>query len=171
MATVFRFPTTSTENVHKLWHNVYDFTLSNLWSKVKLLKFSMKNTDVTHYIVFDAVGSNGDSWFTASRVVNSTYTDLTSISRFNFFSVDGHRAEGVDRRFYVSRNHHGCTGDYGYFAVIDTETNLDAFVCDWDKTDLIGDPYPQLLFCPGPTGCLWEPNLKHADELIFDILM
>ena len=171
--TVFKFPTTSTENVYNLWHNIYDFTLSNLWSKVKLWKFTMKNADVSHYIGFDTVGSDRDNWFTASRVVNSTYTDLTSDGPFNIFSVDGYldRPKGFDRRFYVNRNYAQCPGDYGYFVVIDTNVNLDAFVCDWDKTDLIGDPYPQLLFCPGPTGCLWESNLIHADELSFEIFM
>ena len=47
-----------------------------------------KDGEEKHFIVFDGTGTDHVSWFSASKIVSSSWTDL-SVQTFNHFSLQG----------------------------------------------------------------------------------
>ncbi|XP_067685421.1 uncharacterized protein [Haliotis asinina] len=94
---------------------------------IKLVKvLLMKNSRVRKEIIFDGTGTTKMSWFTETRVVNSTWTDLNT-STFNRFSIKGHPN---NRRFMISNSYYGCPNDVLWMIVIDEDDV--SHPCDWD---------------------------------------
>ncbi|XP_046561065.1 uncharacterized protein LOC124270091 [Haliotis rubra] len=96
----------------------------------------MKNSHVRNEIIFDGTGSTKMSWFTPTRVINSTWTDLTT-STSNYFSIEGHL---YTRRFLISHLYGLCTTDVIWMSVVDG--NDQSHPCSWDNPSV----YPKLLY-------------------------
>ncbi|XP_067684668.1 uncharacterized protein [Haliotis asinina] len=96
----------------------------------------MKNSQVRNEIIFDGTGTTKMSWFTPTRVINSTWTDLTT-SAFNVFRISG---EPNTRRFQVSHSYAGCHIDVFWMVVVDGNDNTN--ICFWDNPPVT----PKLLY-------------------------
>ncbi|XP_046561067.1 uncharacterized protein LOC124270092 [Haliotis rubra] len=101
----------------------------------------MKNSRVRSEIIFDGTGTTKTSWFTETRVINSTWTDLTT-STFNYFSIEGHPDT---RRFLISNRYNGCPNDIMWMMVIDSNESIHA--CQWDHPATA----PKFLYTPKST--------------------
>ncbi|XP_071084084.1 uncharacterized protein [Haliotis cracherodii] len=99
---------------------------------VQLVKvLLMNNNQIRSEIIFNGTGTNKMSWFSPTRVINSTWTDLT-MSTFNYFSITGH---STTRRFMISHSYDGCPHDVMWMMVIDG--NDESHPCDWDTPAII----------------------------------
>ncbi|MCI3311043.1 hypothetical protein MP969_25630 [Escherichia coli] len=58
-------------------------------------------------IIFDGRNTGRDDWFTQSRIISSTFTDLTS-QPIQHFQISGDPATG--REFYIGGSSSGCSG-------------------------------------------------------------
>ncbi|XP_060587774.1 uncharacterized protein LOC132743257 [Ruditapes philippinarum] len=105
------------------------------WSNlgIKLVKFAFYDTDKeVAYLIFNGKDSDMNNWFDKSRVIDSSWPDLTSKSTFNKFSIAGHTITNLhDRRFYINRNYGGCANDRGHLAVINSAVSKP--VCLFDS--------------------------------------
>ncbi|XP_046561063.1 uncharacterized protein LOC124270089 [Haliotis rubra] len=110
----------------------------------------MKNSQVRNEIIFDGTGTTKMSWFTPTRVINSTWTDLTT-STFNVFRISG---EPNTRRFQVSHSYAWCHGDVLWMVVVDGNDHSN--ICFWDNPSV----FPKLLYTiinqKAPIGTLTE---------------
>lgn len=104
---------------------------------VKLALYKM-NEEVA-YMVFDARGSDYINWFNSSRVITSSWSDLSAEHSFHIFSVEGYHPDndGYFRSFHITSEYGGCDGDKGQLAVIEHDGS-----CDWDHHPT----YPQFIY-------------------------
>ncbi|XP_053396753.1 uncharacterized protein LOC123553290 isoform X2 [Mercenaria mercenaria] len=127
------------------------------WSNlgIKYVKYAFFDTDreVAH-VIFDGVGSNIITWFDKSRVISASWSDLTSMHEYNFFSMKGYH----ERRFHINRAYNGCDEHTGHMIVIDTDTPLG---CDWDRHPV----YPQFLYSQINSVDYWNRRFGRADYM------
>ncbi|KAH3725502.1 hypothetical protein DPMN_051346 [Dreissena polymorpha] len=110
------------------WHNL----------AVKYVKFALyKGNREVAYVIYNGSGSTNLDWFTASRVLLSSWPGLTSNGQYNIFSIPGDSRDNIKRRFLINRTYGGCANDRGYVAVID-----DGSYCAWDQHPR----YPQFIY-------------------------
>ncbi|XP_025104872.1 uncharacterized protein LOC112570546 [Pomacea canaliculata] len=99
------------------------------------------------YMIFTGLGSNYINWFSADRLVQSSWKDLKS-SAHNYFSIIGiDEPNRVTRRFYVSNVHNSCPGDKGWLSIKDK-----GHVCLWETADQI----PTIFYSKSETMGTWE---------------
>lgn len=112
------------------------------WSSlgVQYVKFALfeENREVVH-VMFNGVGSDVINWFDKTRVVSSSWSDLTAQHSYNIFSIAGHDGQNFKRRFHINRSYNGCDEDIGHLVVSDVGTSSG---CLWD----IHPVYPQFLY-------------------------
>ncbi|XP_053384319.1 uncharacterized protein LOC123537224 isoform X2 [Mercenaria mercenaria] len=108
---------------------------------IKYVKYAYyDSTQEVAYVIFNAIGSDMNSWFDKTRVISSSYSDLTAVNNFNHFSILGDfRSGSLERRFLINRSYGGCDGDYGHLVVSENEPPN---ACNWDKHPI----YPQFLY-------------------------
>ena len=178
---IFRFSTSSRGSVYQSWVSAFDSSLNTLWSMSNRVRFTMKHAQVSQYIIFDSTESEKETWFSPTRIIETSYSDLNASSKFNFFSLQGEHSltkqdyhRGHSRRFFLNRNYGGCGVDYGWFVVVDGDTNEGRFLCSWERRNRDLDPLPRLMFCPEDHGCTWEAVTNgpvFAEQLTIDILL
>jgi hypothetical protein len=109
---------------------------------VKYVKYAYyENNQEVAYVIFNGSGSDINSWFDKHRIIASSYTDLTTTQKYNFFSVVGdYVPKSRERRFFINTLYNTCAGDSGHLVVSENEppNNL----CSWDKHA----KYPQFLY-------------------------
>ncbi|XP_048251642.1 uncharacterized protein LOC124111859 isoform X1 [Haliotis rufescens] len=123
--------------------------------KVLLLKDSQKKA----YILFNGIGSTKTSWFSRSRVINSTWSDLKTAPS-NIFSIAGHQV--LNRRFFMSSIYNGCAGDYFWMDIIDNNQGI--MGCAWDKTTR----FPKIIYSIKSTAAKTDSklhNFEYADGM------
>ena len=108
---------------------------------VKYVKYAYyENNQEVAYVIFNAAGSDINSWFDKRRVLSSSYSDLTATHNFNYFSIAGHREpKRLERRFFINTYYNGCDKDLGHLAISQNEP---INVCNWDQHP----KYPQFLY-------------------------
>ncbi|GFO26605.1 hypothetical protein PoB_005311000 [Plakobranchus ocellatus] len=104
------------------WHNV-DEVLFAVYVKGQMVK----------RIIFNGRGSTFTSWFSAGRVIASSWDDLTRL-RHNIFSIKGDKRTWVLRRFQINHLYHDCNTDKGWFLAGDAFPGA----CSYDKN--LGPP-------------------------------
>jgi hypothetical protein len=67
------------------------------------------------FVKFDGILTTPTSWFDAAHVKAATWTDLTSSTVTNFFSIAGDPTNV--RRFFINSTYGGCTVDMGWLVV------------------------------------------------------
>ncbi|XP_053374333.1 uncharacterized protein LOC123544905, partial [Mercenaria mercenaria] len=112
------------------------------WSEQKISKvrYSIyKDGQEVAWVLFNAVDSTMDNWFDKSRVIDSSYTDLTSSAKYNFFAINDPSSvlHLVTRHWYVSNNFAGCPNDDYWFVTMEGSGN-----CDYDNFA----QYPYILY-------------------------
>ena len=98
------------------------------------------------YVVSNAVGSSMTDWFQSTRVIASSWSDMTARGTYNVFSITGYLSHL--RRFYINKSHGGCPKDRGYMAVSDSKVQG----CQWDSHPI----YPQFLYSKINSADNWE---------------
>ncbi|XP_060580263.1 uncharacterized protein LOC132737047 [Ruditapes philippinarum] len=88
---------------------------------VQTVRYSIyKNFEEVAWIDFDGIGSSNTKWFEKSRIINSSYQDISSSSTFNYLQIEAN-INAEKRRFYASVSFGGCKGDILYFVTVDSE--------------------------------------------------
>ncbi|XP_076106139.1 uncharacterized protein LOC143074675 isoform X2 [Mytilus galloprovincialis] len=118
--------------------------------KVELIR----NEQLAVEMFFDGRGSTSSNWFTKNRLRYNSFNDLTRMSSFNFFSMNGDQT--VDRHFFINRNYGGCANNRGWMVVIDT-ADADHRPCKYDK--LPGKDYPYILYGPDQQLAVYDQGL------------
>ncbi|XP_045165942.2 uncharacterized protein LOC123529611 [Mercenaria mercenaria] len=113
------------------------------WSNisVEFVKFAFYDEDreVAH-VILNGKNSDINNWFDKTRVLSSSWPDLTSKHTYNYFSIAGHyMPKRHDRRFFINRSYAGCPKDLSHMVVINSVTPA---VCQWDSHAT----YPQFLY-------------------------
>ncbi|XP_071785937.1 uncharacterized protein [Asterias amurensis] len=119
--------------------------LYNSWKSgqlnIKQVKLSLYDqTGVKVELVFNGVDSDISSWFAKERLVSSPWSDLTTTTNTNYFSIFGHdiSSGSARRRFFINKIYNGCPLDYGWMVVLDSDG-----VCQWERSFR---SYPVLLY-------------------------
>ncbi|XP_074657297.1 uncharacterized protein LOC141910503 [Tubulanus polymorphus] len=112
------------------------------------------------FLQFDGTGSDTINWFSKSRLLSSTWTDLTPHSPTNFFSIVGDSTSAIiRRRFFVNSNYGGCPNDQLWMAVQDPKPQLGS--CSYDRrTDT-----PLIAYSPYETKT-GISNLQYAEQMV-----
>ncbi|XP_064650329.1 uncharacterized protein LOC135501867 [Lineus longissimus] len=102
----------------------YKNRLFDNWKKlgIKRVKLALfKGSEQVAFVTFNGVDSTETNWFAKSRLLSSSWTDLTKTSTANFFSLAGHidSPGNVYRRFFINRSYGGCKVDKGWMVVYD----------------------------------------------------
>ena len=64
------------------------FGIISPWFKVQVRLY--KNGVTVSEVVFNGTDSNMSSWFSPSRIMTSTWSDVTPSQTYNFFNMEGH---------------------------------------------------------------------------------
>jgi len=108
------------------------------------------------HVTFTGTGSDYLSWFSQSRIVDSSWTDLKGASALNFFSIKGD--ETVKRRFFISHLYGGCPGDMGWMTVKDQTSDT----CPWATVNHV----PAFLYSPTNHDQVWDGHgFREADVM------
>ncbi|XP_071083329.1 uncharacterized protein [Haliotis cracherodii] len=89
----------------------------NEWTSLNIIQVKIlliAEAQVKAVIVFDGKNSNKENWFTSSRVVSSSWSDLYSST---IFRITGWQT----RRFYINYFLGKCAEDSGWLVVLDRE--------------------------------------------------
>jgi len=76
-------------------------------------------------LLFDATGTDKLNWFSESKLVNSSWTDIETEPK-NYFSIEGH--SGLFRNFFINSNYDGCHNDVGWLVASTGED------CSWENS-------------------------------------
>ncbi|XP_071785298.1 uncharacterized protein [Asterias amurensis] len=122
--------------------NCRNETLYNAWENgqlnIKQVKLSLYDqTGVQVEVIFNGKDSDISNWFDKERLVSSPWSDLTTTSHTNYFSIDGHAESGLMRRFFINMNYGGCGVDRGWLVVLDSKDH-----CQWGHFS----SYPTILY-------------------------
>ncbi|XP_033724567.1 uncharacterized protein LOC117314609 [Pecten maximus] len=134
--------------VSEIWDD--DFTL------IETAKYAMYNKGGENAaVIFRAMGSTKNSWFSKSNILYSDYTDLTTASPL-YCSIAG----DTIRQFALTDAHGiGCTSDYHWMLVMDAGVISKPCECDQDVTTR-----PYFLYSSGTTSVApdlgWFPVMK-----------
>ncbi|GFR75664.1 hypothetical protein ElyMa_000461100 [Elysia marginata] len=131
------------------------------WVGIDEVLFAIyKDDQMVQNVVFNGKGSTYINWFTAGRVIQSSWADLTSETH-NYFSVKGY--ESTDpahtRRFHINRSYvRGCDQFEGWFSVKDSVENG----CAAENTIAM----PMFHYATGKTFADWTgSNVARADAI------
>lgn len=98
------------------------------WATYETIRVSMYTGGTeSAYIEFDAAGTAYDTFFAKANVIGSSWSDLTSVATYNYFSIEGHL--GINRHWFVNNNYGGCGRDAGHFIALDGQSG----VCSWEN--------------------------------------
>ncbi|XP_048778907.2 uncharacterized protein LOC125682410 [Ostrea edulis] len=92
----------------------------DLWSSLPISEVTIelyRGGSKVAFVTFNGIDSDQKSWFSPSRVLNSSWSTLTSSTVYNHFSVDGHVL--CSRAFFINRDYGICSVDAGWLAVMD----------------------------------------------------
>lgn len=124
----------------------YKNRLSEIWTEdftiiEQVLYGFFYNGDLRAYVIFNGIGSTKTSFFQESRIIESSYSDITTSSP-DYCSISG---DGY-RHWVVVDAHGGCLGDRMWMLVMDNHQTNKA--CGFDQ-DLTNRPY--FLYSSGST--------------------
>ncbi|XP_062616293.1 uncharacterized protein LOC134278009 [Saccostrea cucullata] len=116
-------------------------------------------------IIFNGRDSTNIDWFSGTRVINSSWTDVTSTQTYLYFGILGWQDTNVNRFWSIMRIHNGCPGDTGWFI----SSHSPSTGCSFDLPSQTSIPYPVFRACPAPTACLMESETVEAEA--FSVLI
>ncbi|XP_076466947.1 uncharacterized protein LOC143298123 [Babylonia areolata] len=137
----------------------YRSRLLDIWpsasiDQVRLVLY--KNGVEKEHVTFTGTGSDYVTWFSQSRIVESSWADLKTATGLNIFSIAGDSTEL--RRFFISHVYHGCPEDAGWMVVKDRPDDT----CTWATV-----PHaPAFLYAPSNHELVWEKDgFQQADVM------
>ncbi|KAK3786680.1 hypothetical protein RRG08_032839 [Elysia crispata] len=119
------------------WVNIQEVYMS--WIK--------DNTEVA-YVVFDGTGTSRDSWFTATRILDSTWAPsiINDTSILFQQSIKGYCNGDSCRRFYLHGPHAHCTVEWSYSYVLDRLPDWCQIHGFWEPR--LNDSVPVFMYSP-----------------------
>ncbi|CAG2246132.1 unnamed protein product [Mytilus edulis] len=127
----------------------YKSDLINYWEHLNIEKVKVsinKNDTERQYFIFNGTMSSKTDWFSQDRLLNTSYQDLNSKTRPNFFQINGDQS--IKRPFVINENYAGCQYDSGWLVVLDMNASRR---CAWEsKYNQLG---PLVLYCPSYHAC------------------
>ncbi|XP_071785648.1 uncharacterized protein [Asterias amurensis] len=130
------------ENSGNYRNNILYNSWKNGQLNIKQVKLSLYDqTGVKVELVFNGVDSDITSWFAKERLVSSPWSDLTTTTNMNYFSIFGDiwaSSGSSRRRFFINKIYNGCLLDYGWMVVLDSDG-----ICQWERSFR---SYPVLLY-------------------------
>lgn len=137
----------------------YRSRLLDSWpsSSIDEIKLALYENGVeVEHVTFTGTGSDYMNWFSQSRIVESSWTDLKTAQNVNIFSIAGHDAEL--RRFFINHVYLGCPGDVGWMVVKDKADDT----CAWATVQRS----PAFLYSPSSHDLNWEAHgFREADVM------
>ncbi|VDI36909.1 Hypothetical predicted protein [Mytilus galloprovincialis] len=127
-----------------------------------------KNGTERAFFLFNGVGSSKTNWFSQSRLLNTSYTDLGQSTTTNYFSINGHTRNLSNlqthffRRFFINAKYGGCCCDTGWVFVSDIHSYG---VCDWEHLYLPQKPF--IIFSPKSTRSQYSND---SNDILADTL-
>ncbi|XP_033755705.1 uncharacterized protein LOC117338460 [Pecten maximus] len=132
----------------------YKPSLSDHWNDLCIdqVKVSIYNGgQEKDYITFNAVGADKNSWFTADRIIDSSYTDIRNAPK-ELFSLMGDVTSG--REFTMNSHSTGNCDTYGWMMVA-TQSG-----CFFEAS---AGNKPAFLYSPGQTSLHWGQATASGD--------
>ena len=115
--------------------------------KVALYKGGKETVSIEFDTKFLGKSSDNINWFSASKMINSPWTDVKYEPK-NIFSLKG-SCHPLCRNFLINRNYGGCGADAGWLGTTGKH-------CGWEKKY----PYPSILYSKKPTYTNWNRDGK-----------
>ncbi|XP_070191486.1 uncharacterized protein [Littorina saxatilis] len=144
----------------------YRSRLLDVWNRHPIARVRVgvyKDNVEQRFFEFNGKSSNFDNWFSQSRLIDSSYTDLSATqAKPNFFSIAGD--QGYGRRFFIHNNYGGCGVDSGWLVVSDKSDPL----CPWEKSDTTTS-YPHIFFSSADTKSTFSNQVAVADTLVISV--
>ncbi|XP_063447817.1 uncharacterized protein LOC134727372 [Mytilus trossulus] len=140
----------------------------NEWrsSHIKQVRLRLwKNGEIVVQITFNGTNTHKFNWFTQSRLLATTYSDLEKLdTRLRFFSLIGY-GNGVNRRFYINKINSGCDEDAGWMFVKDDGYRQNCLYDSYRK-------YPYFLYATNGHAGFWqtEGDYDFADMMSIQVL-
>ncbi|KAL8581358.1 hypothetical protein ACOMHN_034436 [Nucella lapillus] len=150
----------------------YHSALLNLWPSqyINQVRLSLiEGGRERAHVLFNGTGSTVTSWFSRSRVLSSSWTDLTTQPQ-NYFTIEGHHkptpaSYTYSRKFYIFRNYGGCPADSGWLSVQDQ--NID--VCAWGTLNA-SHPFPAIMYSKRSTFVTFNTaDVGMADSMLITV--
>ena len=114
-------------NRHKVAESLKSFfrnnDVFNNWDdRIEEVAFAVYSSgQMVAHILFEGIGTDSMNWFTESRIISSSWTDIKDYSK-NYFSIGGdtNTVNGpIARRFFINSVYNSCPSDRGWFMVVD----------------------------------------------------
>ncbi|XP_046570033.1 uncharacterized protein LOC124278355 [Haliotis rubra] len=137
----------------------YKPDLSNNWNSCHFdqIRVAIYNQGLQKaYVTFNAVGADKMSWFSPSRIIDSSWGDIKSIPK-NFFQMAGDSLTG--REFYMSNTGTGCSSS-GWM-MVSTRGG-----CPYENPS---GKKPAFYYAPGNTMANWQTTQPQSGD-VFAIL-
>ncbi|KAK7104888.1 uncharacterized protein [Littorina saxatilis] len=148
----------------------YRSRLIDLWDQLPILRVRVgvyKDNVEQRFFEFNGKNSNYDNWFSQSRLIKSSYTDLSAATRPqpNFFSIAGDHRHG--RHFFINNNYGGCNADAGWLVVSDRPAPYPT--CFWQS--VASKSYPLIFFSSADAKSNFNnrTTVGFADTLVISI--
>ncbi|KAK3789871.1 hypothetical protein RRG08_060424 [Elysia crispata] len=120
------------------------------WVDIQEVRYSLiKNGVEVAYIVFDGTNTDNLSWFSQSRILQSSWTTLKTDPDVRPLELAGICSSTVStcRRFLVWENFEYCINEFFYTTIIESTGDSCNSNTMWVVRDL--SSYPVILFAPG----------------------
>ncbi|KAK7114310.1 uncharacterized protein [Littorina saxatilis] len=144
----------------------YRSRILDLWDRLPIARVRVgvyKDNVEQRFFEFNGNSSNFDNWFSQSRLINNSYTDLSATQATpNFFSIVGDQAFG--RPFFINNNYGGCDNDAGWLMVSDKADPP----CPWEKRNTTNS-YPVIFFSSANAKSIYSITNAIADTLVISV--
>ncbi|XP_062618605.1 uncharacterized protein LOC134280203 [Saccostrea cucullata] len=132
---------------------------SRSFSAVRLSAY--KGNKEVAYVVFDSMGKSKNEWLDCGRIIDSSYTDITTATK-NYCEMNPNTGR---RTFFINHQYGGCTSDAGWFMLKDYDATSEC--TEWDV--MAGTPY--FYYSASTTKENWSSGNKGtADAMVVSVM-
>nr|XP_019927363.2 uncharacterized protein LOC109620120 isoform X2 [Crassostrea gigas] len=143
----------------------YRTSLIDRWQSLGNFKVNVslyKNGTKVAEVVFNGTGTKQESWFSPSKILSSSWSDVTLNQTYNFFSLEGHVGPGCWRNFQIWKSYSYCVNDFFWMSSSFAQPGNN---CPQEQTRT-----KQYFYCPETTHCKFDQG-EVADVMTVSIKM
>ncbi|XP_034329117.2 uncharacterized protein [Magallana gigas] len=145
----------------------YRTSLIDRWQSLGNFKVNVslyKNGTKVAEVVFNGTGTSQVSWFSPSKILSSSWSDVTPNQTYNYFSLEGDVDAGQWRNFQIWKSYGGCPIDIFWMSSSYAEPGK---LCPREQTST-----KQYFYCPETTQCKFDQGAHEvADVMTVSIKM
>ncbi|XP_052705342.1 uncharacterized protein LOC128181112 isoform X2 [Crassostrea angulata] len=145
----------------------YRTSLIDRWQSLGNFKVNVslyKNGTKVAEVVFNGTGTSQESWFSPSKILSSSWSDVTPNQTYNYFSLEGDVDAGQWRNFQIWKSYGGCPNDIFWMSSSYAEPGK---LCPREQTST-----KQYFYCPETTQCKFDQGAHQvADVMTVSIKM